>query len=398
MYVECLTCHGDITARVQIGSEQVQPVVIACPHCQTELRFDLQLQDPPNVGVQWIENCTGGTKEGKIINVGAGFAINKERVHDDMYFPSFELFNRLAKSQVLGRMVRSVEQQKADANLEFGEQLGLTDIARTVRKAWQLHRANRADLRDRQMEEFRRISSAPATSIHDVLAAFNLILLSPKEDVALSPLEARLDDAYNKNGSELIRLAIEWREKHIVDRLDNYLDLIKEYIRGFGDFSQTLIYAKLRENPGEDRLASSTDFDSTKMFYGNAFELLGSHLDFVAALNNILQGRQFDRLEKLSLAQYRALNKASRTTCFESDAALRMLTEEYDSTIRNASHHRWFKLDQSRKNISFRWGGTGAERVMTYADYLYRCNRMLLQIAALVNLELILLKRARQSL
>jgi hypothetical protein len=60
----------------------------------------------------------------------------------------------------------------------------------------------------------------------------------------------------------------------------------------------------------DDAVATSSDFDSTRMFYGNAFETLGSLLDLPAAVNNILLGRPFDQMATMTLAQFRTINKA----------------------------------------------------------------------------------------
>lgn len=45
----------------------------------------------------------------------------------------------------------------------------------------------------------------------------------------------------------------------------------------------------------------SSDFDKTKMYYGSTFEVLGSNLDIIAALNNIICRRAFDKMEKNGL-------------------------------------------------------------------------------------------------
>jgi len=128
------------------------------------------------------------------------------------------------------------------------------------------------------------------------------------------------------------------------------------------------------------------------MFYGNAFELLGSHLDIPAALNNIIAGRAYDQMEAMDLNKYRSLNKANRLGVFLADSEFLGLALEYDSMVRNASHHRWFKLNDSRTEITYRSGGTGALNKMTYAQYLTRCNRLIIQVMLLCCLELLLLK------
>lgn len=48
------------------------------------------LDEPPRVKIRWEENAAPGTKEGAIINIGAGFTIAKEMLHKDLYFPSFD--------------------------------------------------------------------------------------------------------------------------------------------------------------------------------------------------------------------------------------------------------------------------------------------------------------------
>lgn len=402
IYVRCLTCSGAITARVQIGHESSQPVTFPCPHCESELRLRLLLDNPPNVGISWEENCEEGDTEGPIVNIGAGFAIAKDKVHQDMYFPSFETLPMLHKQ--MAAVESKLEDVDADgpyvldAPVDMGIVPYVQDSWKLVQKAWRLHKTGRADLRDEQIEKFWAGAEHSDRSLEGVLMSFFASFHAPREDIAIPPLLGVLDDAFKKNPGELRRLADDLSGRWITDRIDAYVELLQEYFKGYGEFSQTLVYAKMGEPLGADRHASSTDFDATRMFYGNAFELLGSHLDFVAALFNIVEGRAYDQLSQITLANYRAINKANRTTCFAGNPELSKLVGEYDSAIRNASHHRWFKLDARRENIAYRSGGTGALRSMSYADYLYRCNKLMLQIMALACIDLTLLRRCRKAL
>lgn len=404
IYVRCLTCSGQITVRVQIGHESTQPVTFPCPHCESELRMRLLLSDPPNVGISWEENCEEGDAEGPIVNIGAGFAISKDKLHQEMYFPSFETLPMLRKQ--IAAVEAMLEDADAntdgpsmlDASISMGIVPYVQDSWKLVQKAWRLHRTGRASLRDEQIEKFWAGAEHSDRSIEGVLMSFFASFHAPREDIVVPPLLGVLDDAFKKNPTELRRLADDLSGRWINDRIDAYVELLQEYFKGYGEFSQTLIYAKNDEPLGADRHASSSDFDATRMFYGNAFELLGSHLDFVAALFNIVEGRAYDQLSLITLANYRTINKANRTTCFSGNAELSKLVREYDSAIRNASHHRWFKRDARRENIEYRSGGTGALRTMTYADYLYRCNKLMLQIMALACVDLTLLRRCRKAL
>ena len=402
IYVRCLTCTGAITARVQVGHESTQPVVIACPHCETELRFRLLLSDPPNVGLEWEENCEEGNEEGAVINVGAGFAIAKDKMHLDQYFPSFEMEPLLKKR--LAELQDQLGEEGLDGPsfMDTAVHLGGVPYAqetwRNAQKVWRLHRSGRHELRDAQIDQFWANAEHDDRTLEGVLLSFFASFQSPREEQVIRPLLDVLDEAFKANPRELKRLGEDLTGRWIEDRVDGYIDLLQEYFKGYGDFSQTLVYVKMDEPLASDRHASSVDFDTTRMFYGNAFELLGSHLDLVAALFNIIDGRPYDQLSKISLANYRTINKANRAACFSGHAVLAKLTAEYDSAIRNASHHRWFKLDARRESISYRSGGTGALRTMSYAEYLFRCNRLLLQIMALACMDLTLLVRCGKHL
>ncbi|MFY9953870.1 hypothetical protein [Bradyrhizobium sp.] len=84
-------------------------------------------------------------------------------------------------------------------------------------------------------------------------------------------------------------------------------------------------------------IASSVDFDATRMFYGNAFEAFASSVDIFAYLNNLLAGRPFNQFEKLTQKEYLKLDKANRFDAFAGVPAFAALCEERDNQLRNAS-------------------------------------------------------------
>jgi hypothetical protein len=86
-------------------------------------------------------------------------------------------------------------------------------------------------------------------------------------------------------------------------------------------------------------VASSVDFDATRMFYGNAFEAFASSVDILAYLNNMRAGRPFDQFERLTQKEYLKLDKGSCFDAFASVPAFAALCEERDNQLRNASHH-----------------------------------------------------------
>lgn len=222
--------------------------------------------------------------------------------------------------------------------------------------------------------------------------------MAPNGKPWLDSLLESLKEASNTNPTEYAKLAFHINNDLKTERFQSYFEIISDYFKSYGEFSQTLVYVRHNIDLPPDAVATSSDFDKTKMFYGNAFELLGSHLDIPAALNNIIAGRSYDQMKSMDLKQYRTINKANKTGCFTANSNFRGLIKEYDSIVRNASHHRWFRFNDSRTMITYRSGGKGAMHNMSYAEYLTRCNRLTIQIMLLCCLELLILKFDRKTL
>lgn len=388
--LKCKTCQSTITARIQVGHELEQPISFPCPHCGTLVRLTLVLDQPPRVKVRWEENCEPSTAEGKIVNIGAGFTIPKDKLHQDMYFPSFDA-PRPTKAD-LERINRQTGRRFFDTAVETGTLPHAAEDWKILQRALRFHRTGQLDKRDTQLAKFWRASVDSEKGIDEAIFAFLLRFMEPNGKSWLDSLVELLKAAKQANLGEYVRLAEHLDSDLKITRFDDYSEILSEYFNSYGEFSQTLVYARQNISLPEGAIATSSAFDKTRMFYGNAFELLGSHLDIPAAINNILAGRAFDKMMSIDLKQYRSINKANRTNCFPEDSEFLGLVLEYDSLVRNASHHRWFKLNDARTEITYRSGGTGAIHQMSYATYLLRCNRLMIQIMLLCCLEILLLK------
>lgn len=395
-YVQCLTCQKAITARIQVGHEGEQPITFPCPHCGTDIRLTLILDEPPRVKIRWDENCAQGTEEGKIINLGAGFTISKDRLHQDMYFPAF--FELPKPSIPLNRASGEAGPEFRDIFVDLGGLPRAADHWKLIQKALRFHRTGQTDLRDAQLNLLWGAHRKEGDGLDDAVFQFLGRMMSPRADALIGPPVEELRHMHRLNPSEASRLAEHYERGLMADRFQAYSDIFSEYFRGYTEFNQTLVYVRSGLSLPADAVATSSAFEQTRMFYGNAFEALGSHLDLPAAVNNIVAGRPYDQMKSMDLKQFRSLNKANRTNCFSDNAAMSWFVTEYDSTIRNASHHRWFKLDDSRRNIHYRSGGTGALHTMSYAEYLYRCNRLAVQLMVMACWELVFLQFAGNSL
>ncbi len=395
-WITCLACSKPITARIQVGHEVEQPVSFPCPHCGTPVQLTLILDQPPRVKIRWGENAEPGDQEGLVVNVGAGFTIAQDKLHQDLYFPSFDAPRPTdAEYDIPQGFPGPVVMDTAVAlgTLPYAEKTW-----RTLDRALRFHRTGQHANLQSQLDEFWGMPRDANQNLENALFNFVIRFLAPNAETWLNPLSKTLQTANATNAAEYQKLVEHYQSDLKSERFSTYSEIISEYFRGYAEFSQTLIYVRRQLPLPASAVATSSDFDKTRMFYGNAFEVLGSHLDIPAALNNIISGRPFDQMNAMDLKQFRTINKANRTTCFATNAELSWLVAEYDSTVRNASHHRWFKLDDSRRNISYRSGGTGAVHHMSYAEYLMRCNRLAIQVMMLACLELIILSTSGKSL
>ena len=82
---------------------------------------------------------------------------------------------------------------------------------------------------------------------------------------------------------------------------------MRNYFMAYDEFAQVQNLITNGLSVSEDYFASSSDFDKTRMFYGDAFEAFASQVDLLAYLNNLSAGRTFDTFATMSIDDYRRL-------------------------------------------------------------------------------------------
>lgn len=395
MYLSCSACEQEIIARAQVGHEKSQSHTFPCPKCELPINIKLILDNPPHVTFENDDSCKliPTSENGIVVNLGVGFLIPKSKANDEFYFPALELMQNF-KKDILENLQK--DQSAAPAHDYFIEGFpGAAKAWKHLEKACRFHRKENFDLRDRSLAAFRAETEFEEDEFDSTLFNFIECFLGPSGRQTTQDLSDWIKGIYKRYPEELKRFLKHYINDLQDERLKEYIEICSEYFSAHHEFEQTILYNRHNLKIPEDSAASSANFESTKMFYGNAFELLGSHLDIVAALNNIDQGRPYDQMQKMDLNKYREINKANRTECLKNNRILGYLFDEYDSTIRNASHHRWFRISDDRQIINYRSGGTGAKHSITYAEYTYRCNKLFLQLLAIFSLETILTRAAK---
>jgi hypothetical protein len=375
----CITCGHPHTLRIAMGHSHIQKHTFRCGGCGEEML--IEVTQKPEIGsaiINCASNCEESTEEGLIINLHPDFPIKEDQLHVDGVFPWLEHVQNIATRQMeLGATMpqfSSIEEYKRYI-LDIQTPLERWAI---VKKGWSLARNGRHDLSRAVFEKYNFGGAESSSELHDVLFHFCGTLLNRGQFPLFTHAAELLAECCKRFPQEFDRLKNIHCSQWLSDHLDGYLNIFSEYFRDFGEYSQTLLMYQYGLPIEESAIASSSAFSRTKMFYGNAFEVLTSHFVVFACLNNVLSGRPFDHV------------KENRDNSFTETEPFAVFASKLDSTLRNASHHGSIKLDQAHKLIAFRSGGTGAEHKMRYSEYLALCNDHMLKLAALLMLELIL--------
>jgi hypothetical protein len=385
----CLSCSAAITARIQIGHEERQRISTVCPSCFAPITLTLDLSNPPSVTAPLLDGCRIEDEQdeaGVVLNLGTGYVISRSRLHDDKYFPSFDLPKPTA-----AELAEFGDARVIDIIDVLG---GIPDVQgkwRLLRNAYRHQQIGRLDLAQRALHELYPHDNIANIKIEGAVSTFLVRVLKPLGEPRLSALLESVKDVRQQFPEEFERMREVFRARR-EDRMNDYMEVFQHFFRAFDEFNQTLIYVRRGVGLPDDPYAPSTDFDNTKMYYGEAFESLGSGLDFLVSLNNIINDRSFDQLQHVSLERYRESDKGRRGEAVRTSDAFGFIVEEYDNQLRNASHHRWLKLSSDRSIISYQVGGRGAVQSLSYAEYLLRCNRITMNLMLLASLELIVLR------
>ncbi len=393
--LRCLACNSPLTIRVQVGHELAQPVASVCVECFTPIRLRLLLEEPPRVGIEFVENCAATDAEGVVVNVGAGFLIPRARRNEEAYFPSFDLPkpDEAVLQRILAeRPADAIGPIAIDLTVLLGGMPKARDRWHQLKNAYRFARTGQVErMRAVLLEQFDLAADAEDLTIEGALISFFVRFLEPSGETNLQRALTEIIRARALDANEFDRLLADFRPTRW-DRLDEYMDILDHFFRGYEEFNQALIYVRRDIPMPEDPYAPSVDFEHTKLYYGEAFEVLGSSIDLLAAINNIAAGRPYDRMTSITLQAYRTADKGRRNSTLANNPELAWLVSEYDNRVRNASHHRWLRLSQDRSEISYREGGDGALRRFSYAEYLHRCCSITAQLMLLASIEATVLR------
>jgi len=388
-YLKCKTCQQPITLRIGLGRNNVQNHTFQCPNCSEDIKLKLEI-DYEKISTELImlENCERGDGEGIIVNLHPDFAINKDKLHEDFVFPFMDYFAE-------NRRVHDGDFKPPNEKIqkEIQRSLFLSEEWDGLKRAWSLTLSNNKELAEtitnKSSEKFGYDDGLDI--VNDWIFRFSYRILNFQKLSLFHDAAVYIKDNIILKYRKEFKNFREYYIKNLYsDHLDRYLETYSEFFSHYSEYSQLFTYMKQNSNlPGNYRVSSS-DFKQTKMFFGNAYEHLTSNFTILACYNNIANGRAFDKFATMDLKKYLTINKANRANPFKDTQPFYRLADCLDSSFRNASHHGAVRFNKKKKKIIYRSGGTGAEKTISYTEYLIKCNNLLFSLSALLMLELLL--------
>ncbi|MGE4219515.1 MAG: hypothetical protein AB7G39_08715 [Alphaproteobacteria bacterium] len=358
------------------------------------LRLDVDYEKI-STHVVCVENCSEVSEwpDRPIVNLDANFVIPNDQRNIDLSFPRLLLSRRFLESgERFGSLVNGDSIPDGSQNFRPYRRPDFSDEWDYLRKCWSLSRNGKEKIAQKILKSASDVyyGNDPLDSLSDWLFRFCTFVTNPGFEklfqnniFSITPhLERMLEskdfiDAYNAQSKR---------------RGGKYFSIIKEFYSSYSEFSQVYFFVVRCMDIPPDHYVSSENFDSVRMFYGNAFEVFTSLIDLLAMLNNIMLGRRYDQFENLTMAQYKNLNKSKRFSPFSNNQNFMEICEEADNKLRNASHHGTIYFDKEMKIIRYGEGrgGSNSEINLSYTNYLEKCVKIYLQIIILCRLEMLI--------
>jgi hypothetical protein len=374
----CDTCGHAITARVLIGGNTRPVYTFPCPNCAEDVQLGLEIAlNPPSLRYLYLKNCHRGTQEGTVVNLSAEVAIPRDLINRDRYpaalFVDRELFGSVrAKAPVIPQVV---------ANWT------------ALKRAWSLSIRGKTEIAKQYLADYRSpIGGEVDRDLNSQIYDYIFFFLAPNRYRKVIAVFESLRIVQEKNITGYKRFIGYYAKKHRERLSRRYLGHLSDFMDNFEAIYPLLMYERIGKEPDPKLVSSSFDFESLKMFYGNAFELLADAFIIPSGINNLLAGRQFDQFESMNLDKYLTIDKAGRANPFKDSGVVGFLAEEFDSGIRNASHHGNIQLSASKEYVLYSYGKPPKEHQLTVSGYLLSCARAVLNVMAILAIGLFLVE------
>lgn len=416
----CNTCEHGITLRSGLGAQERQIIAVQCPNCKEKVGVIFTLKESeeklgfPTISLEKCINSELRDKEDDNFT-----AIN---VHPELIYPKGMIYEKLLLSEGMASRALSehaiengfFDEKKARGAMNdlfpglnmisifqgLGGDANLLKDWDIIQRCWRLKNNDKEDIYNKEVIKYTNYKALHKNSrtFNDILFNFFYRFINPNIKL-YNKLEDEFEKARKFNTQEFLKVQKCYLEDLHTINWKNYLKIFNEYFKNFDEYNRLLLNTKIELHPadGVESVFCPINFDNVDMFYGNAYENITSHIELLVLINNVIEGRDYDKFldSSVTINKYRKkFTKESKKGPLKSNNTFDNFTLHFDSKIRNASHHRWFYVDDSNpERLMYKSGGTGALNYISYIDYIYKCNQMALSLASLIMIEIYLMEQ-----
>jgi len=390
-YISCLTCGTPHTLRISVGHNSYQDHSFSCANCDEGIRIRLEVNfEAITTELKYLENCQLGDKEGVIVNLNPEFPVPQDQLHQDGIFPWLNFVHDHFSLNDDSDARQVFEKSMVDVHMALGGVFNILEGWECLKKAWSLANNGKEELARKHLEKYESKSSYEGNiNLPSMLFHFSCSLVYPGKWLLFESTAEEICRIHKNDPLKFNGFRNYFKEELCLEHREKYFETYSNYFKNFNEYNQVLLYSKNNKPIDESFHVSSVDFKNTKMFYGDAFEVLTVSFTTLACLNNLAKGRDFDKFEKMSLKKYMTIDKANRANPFLDSMPFNNFAKCIDSQVRNASHHHSMKIDK-KGIVYYRSPGSANWKTIPYIKYLYLCNEIMLTLCTLHLIELVL--------
>lgn len=367
--VQCDNCHEKYRIRYSVGNRFPQTATFRCKVCGEAITYGYS-KDRIKItnGIKVISDDFSL----QVINLHPELPINPDNLSDPYYFPNMEL---LIHQKGLGDVLQMrIAQTSMASYLEHWDNVQ-QDFRYLIEQRWPM-------LVKRYGNDNAKTEKRILRSVIDTTHFY----LEGKDWKRI----------YRQTLDELKKAQRNPNFYKFKDFLSNYkndflhhkmFSVMKKY-RGV---ETELLPALLNQKLGLDQsgYSSSPIWENIEKIYGDFYELYGDLLIIPTVLNNLNIRNDIQKFDSVdfTITKYEATDKAGKCKNFLDNENLKALSDYYNATIRNSTHHDASSYRNEDQNIIMKTGKGGkTEKTMPLMEYLIHCNEIYARCLILFNI------------
>jgi len=324
-----------------------------------------------------MKNCTKSDIGGECLYLCSEILTTNDIATADMAFPSLSYMRQLDDGEIRIYM----NKQKIIKNWELLRK----DFSQKILKYYVLE--------NKILYEYKHINKLDKNSyFKSCLFDFCLSHANPTRIDNIQKIFSIIGNLYKSNTkSEVINLR-NYLRRLFRQKISLIMESISSVYESFDLHYPIIIWILSDLENKEELYYPFSDFSRIKLCYGDIYEKLTELIFVFVALNNISEERTFGTFKTMDLKKYENLDKAKRADPFKNIPEFILFCEEYDSSLRNASHHGHIQYDRSNNSIQYYTDNIKNMRNITLKEYLIKTNKIFINMLSVISIWLFIIR------